>query len=71
MVVFLRRAEALLRPGPLWEFKPNFEPFERRLSLRTESLRCDFLRTEFLRAEKYGGARRARIAPRTPRKETL
>lgn len=42
MVLFLWRAEALLRPGPLSNFKSNFEPLGRRLPLRTESLRCDF-----------------------------
>lgn len=51
MVVFLRREEALLRPGFLSNFTSNFEPFERRLSLRTESLGFDFLGTELLRPE--------------------
>ena len=67
MVVFLWRAEGLLRPGSL----RISEPLGRRVSLRTESLRLEFWRTETFTPEKYGGVRRARIAPRTPREETL
>lgn len=67
MIVFLWRAEGWLRPGSL----RIFEPLGRRVSLRTESLRLELLRPETFTPEKYGGVQRARIAPRTPREETL